>query len=394
MGIKFASYGRHMRTQAFCFLTCSALMLGGALAACSATSENSAPPGSFNAGASSVAGATNTAGAAPYVAGASSVAGAPSAGAAQGGAASGAGAPGAAGSLSQGGAGGAAAGSGAGGASAAGAGGAPGGGGAAGMTGAAGAGGGTIPAVKFVVYIDDYTGSWTSWAGKVDLSKVTHLNLAFFAATTANDWKSVDGQSDADIKAIVDKAHAAGAKVLASLGGGGTDTTVSNQYKNPANDDALVSNLDAFLKRLNIDGADIDIEKESTADVGPNYGTFVAKVVAKLHPEGKLVTAAVAQYLQGYMPDDTLKSFDFVNIMIYSSNQGDYTSALNFYVGKGMPKNKLVLGLISESGQHTSVGTTQTLTTMSKSWGGAMLWDLAEDSTGTASVYKAMQGMF
>jgi GH18 family chitinase len=263
------------------------------------------------------------------------------------------------------------------------------------MNGSAGSGGApSIPAVKFVVYLDDYTGTWTSWAGKIDFSKMTHLNLAFFAATSGNDWKSVDGQSDSDIKAVVDKAHAAGVKVLASLGGGGTDTTVSNQYKNPANDDMLVSNLDAFLKRLNLDGADIDIEKESTADVGPNYGTFVAKVIAKLHPEGKLVTAAVAQYLQGYMPDDTLLSFDFVNIMIYSSNMGDYTSALNFYVGKGMAKTKLTLGLISESGQHTSVATTKTLTTMSKSWGGAMLWDLAEDATGSASVYKAMQDTF
>jgi len=169
---------------------------------------------------------------------------------------------------------------------------------------------------------------------------------------------------------------------------------VSTQYKNPANDDALVSNLDAFLKRLNLDGADIDIEKESTADVGANYGTFVAKVVATLHPEGKLVTAAVAEYLQGYMPDATLKSFDFVNIMIYSSNVSDYTNELNFYLGKGMAKTQLTLGLISESSQRTSVATTKTLTTMSKSWGGAMLWDLAEDATGTASVYKAMQNTF
>jgi chitinase len=374
-----------MRTQAFASLTCGVLLLGGVLAACGATPDNSAGTGSF-AGATSAAGASNTAGAAPYVAGASNSAGAPSAGAP-----SVAGAPGAAGAPS-GVAGSESGGAPSGGASSAGAGGAP---GAAGTNGAAGSGGAaTVPAVKFVVYIDDYTGSWTSWAGKTDFSKVTHLNLAFFKATTGNDWASVDGQSDADIKAIVDKAHAAGVKVLASLGGGGTDTTVSTQYKDPTNDDALVSNLDAFLKRLNLDGADIDIEKESTADVGPNYGTFVAKVVAKLHPEGKLVTAAVAQYLQGYMPDDTLKSFDFVNIMIYSSNTSDYTSALNFYVGKGMPKNKLVLGLISESGTHTSVATATSLSTMSKSWGGGMLWDLAEDSTGSASVYKAMQAVY
>jgi hypothetical protein len=244
---------------------------------------------------------------------------------------------------------------------------------------------------KFVVYIDDWTGSWSSWATKIDFTKMTHLNLAFFTATTSNNWVDSSGQSDAAVKALVDKAHASGVKVLASLGGGGGDSTVVNQYQNSANDDALVSNLDALLTRLNLDGADIDIEKESTAEVGSLYGTFVSKVEAKLHPEGKLVTAAVAQYLAPYMPNATLLSFDFVNIMTYSTNTGDYTNDLAFFAGKGLPKSKLTAGIISESDQHTSVATTKAITSIAKGYGGPMLWDLAEDSTGSASVYGAIQ---
>jgi GH18 family chitinase len=250
-----------------------------------------------------------------------------------------------------------------------------------------------IPAVKLVVYLDDWSGGYGSWATKVDFTKMTHLNLAFVQATTSNDWSFVDGQSDADVKALVDAAHAAGVKVLASLGGGGTDTTVVNQYTNPANDDALVSNVDAFLKRLNLDGADVDIEKESTNEVGDNYGTFVSKLIATLHPEGKVVTAAVAQYLQPYMNDDTLHSFDWVNIMTYSSNVGDYTNDANFYAGqKGMDKTQITLGIITDSGQRTSVATTQSITQLSKGYGGVMLWDLAADSTDQSSVYAAIQG--
>lgn len=315
-----------------------------------------------------------------------SAAGAPSTG--QGGAPS-AGAPssaGAAGTLEQAGSGGTLGSAGAGGAAVAGA-------ATGGSTGTAGAGGGTtaIPAVKFVVYIADYSGTWSSWATKIDFTKVTHLNLAFFAATTSNGWKSVDGQSDTSINDIVKKAHASGAKVLASLGGGGTDTTVANQYKNPANDDALVANLDTFLKKYDLDGADIDIEKESKSEVGDNYGTFVSKVVDKLRPQGKLVTAAVAQYLQPAMNDSTLHLFDFVNIMIYSQKTSDYTSQLNYYIGKGMKKEQLTLGIISETGDRTSPATAKTITTLSKSWGGAMLWEVAGDTTGADSTYKAIQ---
>jgi GH18 family chitinase len=250
-----------------------------------------------------------------------------------------------------------------------------------------------IPAVKLVVYLDDWSGSYGSWATRIDFTKMTHLNLAFVEATGNNDWQFVDGQSDGDVKALVAAAHAAGVKVIASLGGGGTDSTVVNQYSNPANDDALVANADAFLNRLDLDGADIDVEKESTGEVGDNYGMFVSKLIATLHPEGKLVTAAVAQYLQPYMNDDTLHSFDFVNIMTYSGNVGDYMNDVGFYTGqKNMDPTKLTLGIISESGQHTSVQTTQAITQLSKNYGGVMLWDLGGDTTDQSSVYQAIQG--
>ncbi|HTA91653.1 MAG TPA: glycosyl hydrolase family 18 protein [Polyangiaceae bacterium] len=377
-----------MRAQAFSWLTCGVLTLGGVLVACGSSSGDDSS-GAVS-GASSVAGGSSAAGANSAAGASSSQSGASSGGAtgfagAGGGAAQGGGAGGASA-----GAGGASAGGvSAGGTSAAGMGGGTSKAGAGGSTGAGGAP--SIPAVKLVVYLDDWTNSYSSYANSIDFSKMTHLNLAFVTATTDNNWVDSSGQSDSDIKALVAKAHAAGVKVLASLGGGGGDTTVVNQYKTPSNDDALVSNLDSFLNNLNLDGADIDIEKESTAEVGDNYGTFVSKVVAKLHPEGKLVTAAVAQYLAPYMNDDTLHLFDFVNIMVYSTNTNDYTDAVNFYTGKNVPKTLLTLGIISESDQHTSVSTTKSIVDISKGYGGTMLWDLAEDATGQSSVYAAIQ---
>jgi hypothetical protein len=372
-----------MRAQTFSVLTCGVLMLGGALAACSSEPTTGGEPS--NSAGSPAAGTTSSA------AGSNGVAGSP--GNSSGGAPSGsAGTTGFAGSPAQGGGG-----SGAGGAggAAAGTGGGAGMTGSAGMAGSAGGGSTTIPDVKVVVYLDDYTGSWSDWANKIDFSKMTHLNLAFFTATGSNGWNESSGQSDDDVKMLVDKAHAAGVKVIASLGGGGGDSSVVNQYKDSSNDDALVSNLDAMLKRLNLDGADIDIEKESTGEVGTLYGTFVSKIIATLHPEGKIVSAAVAPYLQGYMPDDTLHSFDYVNIMTYSSNTSDYNSDVSLYTGdKGMAKTKVTLGIISESDQHTSTTTTKAIDGIAKGYGGVMLWDLAEDATGNASVYKQIQSDF
>ena len=48
--------------------------------------------------------------------------------------------------------------------------------------GAAGSGGTTgtqIPNTKVVMYLPNWSGSFASWATKVDFTKMTHLNLAF-----------------------------------------------------------------------------------------------------------------------------------------------------------------------------------------------------------------------
>ncbi len=398
-GINLAIPLEQMRAQAFGLLTSVVLLSGVGVVACGSSSDDSSSPGGGatagtnsgvgggHAGTTSTTGsagtyATGGGGATSSFGGTSGLAGT-GGGFAQAGAASG-GTTSAGGTSNDGGS------SSGGKSSSGGSTGTAGSSSSGGMTGAGGAP--SVPTTKLVVYIDDWTGSYSSWATKVDFSKMTHLNLAFYTATTGNNWQDSSGQSDSDVKALVTKAHAAGVKVLVSLGGGGGDSTVVNQYKNTANDDALVSNLDALISRLDLDGADIDIEKESQGEVGDLYATFVSKVIAKLHPEGKLVTAAVAQYLQPYMNDDTLHSFDFVNIMIYSSNTSDYTSQANYYVNtKGMAKSKITLGIISESDQHTSTATTTSIMNIAKNYGGGMLWDLAEDNTGSTSTYKAMQ---
>ena len=80
-----------------------------------------------------------------------------------------------------------------------------------------------------------------------------------------------------------------------------------------------------------------------------------------------------------------------MNVVIYSTSTSDYTNELNVYAGNGLAKSKLTGSIISESDQHTSVATTKAITAVTKGYGGPMLWDLAEDATGSASVYAAIQ---
>ena len=210
-------------------------------------------------------------------------------------------------------------------------------------------GGGTNGSPLLVAYIPDYNGSWTTYATSINFSKMTHLNLAFAnpptcsgTCTASSNMTFSLGQSDSAIAALVNAAHAAGVKVLLSIGGGGGDQQII-QFYNAGLSTQLVNSLATYLSAHNLDGVDLDIEDPN--NMGAPYTTFVNALVAKFRPGGKAITAAVAEYLQGSMQDAALHQFDFVNVMVYS-NLSDCQTALQYYsVTKSVPNKQIVLGV-------------------------------------------------
>ena len=273
--------------------------------------------------------------------------------------------------------------------------------------------------IRVVAYLPNYRGSYADWAKKIDFAKMTHMNLAFATPNASNDWSM--GAPDADVKALVDAAHAAGVRVLASLGGGGGDQAVIARYRDIGNIGALVDKLDTFVAAHSFDGVDVDIE--DGANLGASYSAFVDAIVGKLGSRGKLVTAAVAQYLQVSMADKTLHQFDFVNVMIYT-NYADSVAALDYYSRtKAVPKSQLTLGagffgtdgsgteygyadivaadstawskdqaqVRGQTVSYTGMATMKKLAAYSKGFGGIMFWELSEDTSDSHSLYKVIQ---
>ncbi len=204
-------------------------------------------------------------------------------------------------------------------------------------------------AVAGRVFFADKGKHYADYAKQIDFTKMTHLNLAFGVppkcdgiCTASSDMVfSIQGQSDADIAAIVAAAHAAGVKAVLSIGGGGGDQRII-QFYNAELSAELVKSLDKFVAAHGFDGVDLDIEDPS--NMGAPFGAFVNALAATFHPEGKIVTAAVAKYLQSSMPDAALHQFDFINVMIYSSYESA-VSALRFYsIDEKVPRDKIVLG--------------------------------------------------
>jgi len=207
------------------------------------------------------------------------------------------------------------------------------------------------PAPRLVEYFFVDKGKhYADYAKRVNFGKMTHLNLAFGVppkcngvCTSSSDMTfSIEGQSDADIAAIVAVAHAAGVKVILSIGGGGGDQRII-QFYNAGLSSELVNSLDKFVAAHGLDGIDLDIEDPS--NMGAPFATFVNALMAKFHPEGKIVTAAVAKYLQSSMPDASLHQFDFINVMVYSSYE-EAMNALQYYsLDEKIARDKIVLGV-------------------------------------------------
>jgi chitinase len=220
---------------------------------------------------------------------------------------------------------------------------------------------------KLVGYLPDYDGSYADFAKTIDFSKMTHLYLAFGlppfcngTCTESSDMQFSLGQTDEDIRTLVDTAHRKGVKVILSIGGGGGDQQIL-QFYNAGLSKPLVKSLNEYIHQHNLDGVDLDIEDPN--NMGIPYETFTRTLIETFHPQGKIVTAAVAEYLQDAMPDRALHMFDFINVMNYS-NYSDAVDAMNYYHEmKSVPKDQMTLG-VPFFGQSADGNTEETYSTI------------------------------
>ncbi|HSI73229.1 MAG TPA: glycosyl hydrolase family 18 protein [Fimbriimonas sp.] len=212
------------------------------------------------------------------------------------------------------------------------------------------------PAKLVVGYVPNWI-DLAAFAKEIDYAKVTHLNVAFENPTDDAGTMSFDPDDEVLIKA----AHAKGVKVLVSIGGGSaaSDEKMQKRYFALTADDkrkAFVDKLTSYVGEHGFDGLDVDIEGPS---IGKDYGPFIADLATALKAKGKLLTAALSQGYGGdQVPSESLKLFDFVNVMAYDATgpwnpdrHGQHSSmehaksTTTYWLGRGLAKDKAVLGV-------------------------------------------------
>lgn len=292
---------------------------------------------------------------------------------------------------------------------------------------------------KVVAYVPNWI-DLGAFAKTIPFAKLTHINVAFEnPVDDAGNLSFHPGD-----RVLLEKAKAAGVKVLVSIGGGGAagDKELQSRYfKLIAADKraGFITTISAYLDEHAFDGIDIDIEGPS---INQDYGDFIAGLAAELKPKGKLLTAALSQGYGGkQVPDSALADFDFINIMAYDATgtwdknrPGQHSSLafakaqVDYWLGRGLPPAKAVLGVpfygygFAESWRNYSYSYRQIVAAdpvaalydetactiyyngmptirskarlvLDRKLGGVMIWSLDNDAAGELSLLSALDSV-
>ncbi|TCN54631.1 T9SS C-terminal target domain-containing protein [Flavobacterium circumlabens] len=286
---------------------------------------------------------------------------------------------------------------------------------------------------KVIAYIPNWI-DLNSFSSSVQYSKLTHINIAF-ENPDANGYLTFNSGSNT----IINAAHAQNVKVFVSLGGGSVSEggAIRDNYFNlitPGNRTAFIQKIYDYVIAHNFDGVDVDLEGPA---INGDYGGFVIALAAKLHANGKLISAALSEgYGGANVPASTFAAYDWINIMAYDATgpwapnspgqHSPYSMAVNqfnYWTGRGLPASKAIIGLpfygygfgasanqgisyaniiaqypgsenqdqVGNTIYYNGIPTIKAKTTFAiQNAGGVMIWELSQDAVGSKSLLTAV----
>jgi len=163
-----------------------------------------------------------------------------------------------------------------------------------------------------------YYPAWDSGLppSKIDYRLYTHLAHAFAAVNGATGALTVPDRAVS--QELCARAHAAGVKVVLSVGGAESDTSLNQATKAPGGIDRLADHLVAATRAVGYDGLDIDWEFPTDAASQERMVALVRAVRRRL-PGAVLSMAVPALDWNGrwFEREGLALTLDFVNVMLY-----------------------------------------------------------------------------
>jgi len=183
----------------------------------------------------------------------------------------------------------------------------------------------------------------------IQFDKLTHINYAFLVPDKDGTFAPIGNPPE--LREIVEKAHAKGVNVLISVGGWGWDDEFEALAADPTSRATFVQGLVNLIQDFKLDGVDVDWEFPNPGKSSENFLALIQELRNAL-PNKLLTSAVVSCGSTGEgIPTSSFKYFDYVNLMAYDGDGPNHSpyelaqEAILYWLGRGLPANKAVLGV-------------------------------------------------
>lgn len=273
-------------------------------------------------------------------------------------------------------------------------------------------------------------------------------NVINYAFATINSSSTVSIQNVTKMDSVYKKGKANGAKIFLSIAGDAG--LFKSMAANSGTRNSFVRDVMKKARQYKLDGIDLDWEYPRSSDgTDVTYSLLMKELSDSLHVDGKYyLSAAITPGIYAGSVRDGIKNeiftyADFINVMMYDDFTSDPTrlyqqhspyeivpKSFNYWINRGMPKEKLVVGIpnygrpsgmtqsgtalsyktileqggspLSDSAMVTATGfplykiyyngqpTVKKKAAYAKSFaGGIMFWEMGQDANNDLSLIKA-----
>jgi GH18 family chitinase/lysophospholipase L1-like esterase len=220
-------------------------------------------------------------------------------------------------------------------------------------------------------WITAYYAGWTQDAMPADsINYTAYTHVCYFSGEVSSNgsinWSGNGASYGTNVQHLVTKAHAAGTKVLITVGGWSTESAFNSACSNATTRATFINNWMNYIRQANMDGADVDWEPLSSGDQTA-YLALAHDLRDSLtaYKSGMVLTmatqwgASVSNAAQSYFDQINLMTYDLAglwsgwvtwhNSAIYDNNEvpGQEISAnalVNAWHTAGVPLAKLGIG--------------------------------------------------
>lgn len=191
--------------------------------------------------------------------------------------------------------------------------------------------------------------------------KLTHVIYAFLIPKS--DGTLVELSKPEQLRSIVEQSKRDGAKVFVAVGGWSYEgKPLQPVFEQVAASDGtrklLIENICAFAEEYNLDGVELDWEHPNKNTIA-DYEKLAVELSAALKLMGKETTAALNGAWSStagpepsmVLTDECLKSFSFINVMAYDTNNTDHSpiwfsgTSIDYWLNRGVPAEEIVIGM-------------------------------------------------